>query len=107
MNSYSVRCFFLWELRPEQVLQHLYEERITLWRAQDLDGALELAEREAKAYAAENGVEFLEYSQAYEMSDQLDTTGVEVFSLLRESNLKPSDYLDAFFDTAAERQQRA
>jgi len=31
-------------------------------------------------------------------------TGAEVFSLLRESDLEPDAYLDAFFDTGTERQ---
>jgi hypothetical protein len=31
--------------------------------------------------------------------------GAEVFSLMRDSQLAPAEYLDAFFDTGSERQQ--
>ena len=51
MHSYSVRCILLWCRRPEQKLAHLYEERTTLWNAEGIDQALELAEAEAEAYA--------------------------------------------------------
>jgi hypothetical protein len=33
--------------------------------------------------------------------------GAEVFSLIRDSQLSPDDYLNTFFDTGSERQQRA
>ena len=35
----------------------------------------------------------------------LDLQGEEVFSLLRQSDLDPDDYLDQFFDTGDEHQQ--
>jgi len=31
--------------------RHLYEERITIWKASDFDQAIELAEKEAEIYA--------------------------------------------------------
>ena len=40
---------------------------------------------------------------ARSLGDSLEH-GAEVFSLLRESSLQPGDYLEAFFDTGAERQ---
>lgn len=104
MASYSVRCIFLWEKRPGQRAEHLYEERITLWQAESIDSAVRLAEEEARVYAQENGVEFLEYWQAFALSETVEANGVEVFSLLRESDLEPAAYLDTFFDTGAERQ---
>jgi hypothetical protein len=104
MNSFSVRCFFLWEQRPGQKALHLYEERITMWKAEDFDDVIQLAEEEARTYAEENGVEYLDYAQAFELSGTVEVHGAEVFSLLRESDLEPDDYLDAFFDTGSERQ---
>jgi hypothetical protein len=35
--SFSVRCIFRWDQRPEQQREFLYEERVTLWQAQDGD----------------------------------------------------------------------
>lgn len=105
-GSFSVRCIFRWEPRLEQERKFLYEERITLWQAEDIDAAVELAEREARQYAEENEVEYLEYWQAYDLLGKVDANAVEVFSLLRESDLEPAEYLDVFFDTGLERQRR-
>ena len=106
MESYSVRCIFLWERRPDQTAAHIYEERITLWRAENAESALQFAEQEARQYARDNGIEFLdEYFVSYELVDTVDAHGVEVFSLLRESDLDRSAYVNAFFDTGTERQQ--
>jgi len=104
MGSYSVRCLFRWQSRAEQVAKYLYEERITLWQAESLDEAVELAEQEAAAYAGDAD-EFLGFSQAYALEDLLSGHGAEVFSLLRESDLEPNEYIDTFFDTGGEREQ--
>jgi hypothetical protein len=96
---YSVRCLFRWrgwEGRP-------YEERITLWRACSLDHAMELAEGEAGEYANGEDIEYLGFSQAYALRvDSGIGAGLEVFSLLRDSDLSPDDYIDNFFDTGRE-----
>jgi hypothetical protein len=99
LEWFSVRCVFAWsgwEGRP-------FEERITLWRARSLDHAIELAEQEAGEYAAEHGFEYLQLSQAYEITEGSEIgNGTEVFSLLRDSDLAPDDYLDSFFSTGRE-----
>ena len=38
------------------------------------------------------------------LADETIGHGAELFSLLRESDLEPKEYLDAFFDTGDERQ---
>ena len=59
----------------------------------------------ARAYAAALAPgQFLELAQSYQLFDA-PADGVEVFSLLRTSDLSPSNYLNAFFDTGGERQQ--
>ena len=103
MPSFSVRCIFRWEPRHDQRHKHLYEERITLWMASNIDDAIALAEEEARAYASA-GDEYLEFCQAYSLPDAIDQTGVEVFSLLRESDLDREQYLAAFFGTGQERE---
>ena len=102
MDSYSVRCIFRWRPRQDQKAKHLYEERITLWQAKSIDHAIELAEQEAEAYASED-MEFLGYSQAYALFAPVTANGIEVFSLLRESDLDPDNYIDTYFDTGRER----
>lgn len=105
---FGVRCLFRIELPPEvrdpaKYPGSVFEERITVWRAGSIDEAIERAEAEAEEYA-EGGTEFLGYSQAYKMYDG-PGEGSEVFSLMRESELASSDYIDRFFDTGGERQQ--
>lgn len=102
MDSYSVRCIFRWGPRQDQKAKHLYEERITLWQAKSIDHAIELAEQEAEVYASED-MEFLGYSQAYALFAPVTANGIEVFSLLRESDLDPDNYIDTYFDTGRER----
>ncbi|HEY7947443.1 MAG TPA: hypothetical protein VID75_07195 [Acidimicrobiales bacterium] len=96
---YTVRCVF----QSESDDGNLYEERITLWRAEGLDEAIALAEAEAAEYAQAGQVEYLGLAQAYWLQTPPDG-GADVFSLMRESDLGPDDYLDQFFDTGRERQ---
>jgi hypothetical protein len=42
-------------------------------------------------------------AQSYELYDE-PGDGAEVFSLIRVSDLEPSDYVDRYFDTGTERQ---
>lgn len=107
MKSFSVRCIFRWEPRVDQTRKYLYEERVTLWRASNVDEAISLAESEAKTYASEPGSEYLQYCQAYALFDEVEAHGVEVFSLLRDSDLEAAQYLDTFFDTGSEREHTA
>lgn len=86
--------------------KHLYEERITVWIATDIDESIEAAEEEALRYAENICATYLELAQAFYCFTVLKDSGIEVYSLLRESDLEPSEYLDAFFDTGHERQQK-
>ena len=103
---YAVRCLFAMEgLSELEDVQRAYEERITLWQAPSHEAAIERAEAEAREYAAALApAEFLELAQSFRLFDA-PADGVEVFSLLRTSDLSPSAYLNAFFDTGGERQQ--
>jgi hypothetical protein len=107
MGNFSVRCIFRWKPRPDQLRAHLYEERITLWQASDIDEAIVMAESEAQTYAAKLGAEYLDYCQAYAMFDEVAASGIEVFSLLRDSDFEPKQYLDTLFDTGSEHERSA
>jgi hypothetical protein len=85
----------------------LYEERITLWRASDIDEAILASEGEAETYASDTDVKYLEFCQAYALVEEVGVNGIEVFSLLRESDLEPTQYLDAFFVTGGEHERVA
>jgi hypothetical protein len=101
---YSVRCFFRFDRDTDSTKRNTYEERITIWRAASFAEAIELAEREADEYARFHKGEYTGLAQAYELPEVHLTSGAEVFSLLRESDLSPRKYLDRFFDTGDERQ---
>jgi hypothetical protein len=84
----------------------MYEERITLWRARDFDHAIELAEEEAAQYCDGSAdgdlpVQYVHLAQAYRFDDE-PGAGAEVFSLIRDSDLGPDEYIDRYFDTGEE-----
>jgi 2-methylcitrate dehydratase PrpD len=95
---YGVRCVVRW------IDPRVFEERITVWLTASADEAILMAEEEASAYAARNGLVYLELAQSYLMATSEVVEGTEVFSLLRESDLDTETYLDTFFDTGTERQ---
>jgi hypothetical protein len=97
MSWYGVRCILL--ANPG-----LYEERITVWNASTFDEAVGLAEEEAKEYAAQIEGQYLGFLQAYRMANDLGHSS-EVFSLLRDSDLDPTEYIDRFFQTGSEHSQ--
>ena len=113
---FGVRCIFRWTAEPG--VNFAYEERITIWRASGIDDALARAEREAASYltdaSASGPQEYLGLAQAYRFSwdhhEALDAVegldqradGLEVFSMIRTSDLPPDEYLTRFFDTGAE-----
>lgn len=108
---YAVRCIFVSaETRPWSSMdlapgEAAYEERITLWRAASSEAAIELAEAEAEEYADIVDCEYTGLAQSYLCADAPDQ-GVEVFSLIRRSQLEPDDYLDRHFDTGGEFQRQ-
>ena len=107
---YSVRCVFRaqtstsWGPSDLAAGESAYEERITLWRAESADGAIERAEAEAHEYASRLEAEYLGIAQSFRLEDE-PGEGAEVFSLIRRSTLAGDPYLDTFFDTGDEFQQ--
>jgi len=87
-----VRCVFKFPPRPDspEGSVAIYEERVTIWQAESHAAAIAQAEAEAETYVADINGEYV-------------ADGAEVFSLMRDSDLKPSAYLNHFFDTGRER----
>ena len=94
---FGVRCIFDLGADDDQT-SRLYEERVTLWQADDADAAIALAEAEAEDHASTLDLTFLGLTQSYKMFDELGP-GAEVFSLIRTADLGPTEYLNQFFDT--------
>jgi hypothetical protein len=88
------------DLQPGEVD---YEERITIWRADGAEAAIVLAEDECQRYVEDLGGEVLGLCQSYALAMK-PGHGVEVFSLIRRSQLLPDEYLDHHFDTGTEHQ---
>jgi len=97
MEWFAVRCIF-------EADQGLYEERVILWRAEDFDQAIALAEAEAAEHGEIVESKYLGLAQAYRLFEDPEE-GAEVFSLMRESDLPSDEYLTQFFDTGRERQR--
>jgi hypothetical protein len=103
---FAVRCVFEVDRslgsRAVTPSPHLYEERITLWRASSFTSALSDAVAEARNYCEDDDTTYLGLAQAYELYDE-PGHGLEVFSLMRGSNLAPDDYVSRHFATGLER----
>ena len=100
---YAVRCVFR---SIVEVGVTTYEERVTLWQAGSTTEAIERAEAEAEEYAAaieDVEVEYTGFAQCFHLFDE-PADGAEIFSMMRDSDLDPEDYLDTFFDTGEEHQ---
>ena len=98
---FGVRCIFeVAEGTPKS-----YEERITVWRADSDDHAIEMAEEEAAEYASAIDATYLGIAQSYWIVGNEVSQGTEVFSLIRDSDLDPATYVDTFFDTGTEYQR--
>lgn len=82
---------------------YLYEERVCIFLATSEDEAIKQGEQEAQAYAEANQAEYAQYVMSYRLVASQLTTGTEVFSLMRESELATDGYLDRFLDTGKER----
>jgi hypothetical protein len=96
---FSVRCVF------RDAERSLYEERITLWRADSFADAVASAEAEATEYASSLDMEYLGLAQVYRLADEPSQPGAEVFSLMRVSPMAADEYVQRFFATGDERQR--
>jgi hypothetical protein len=105
---FAVRCIFeldsFYGARGGATPEHLYEERVTLWRTTSIHAAVELAEQEGHTYCADETTGYLGLAQAFALFDPPES-GAEVFSLMRESALPPEEYLTRHFATGTERTQ--
>ena len=96
---FSVRCHFA--LNDDGPFD--YEERITLWRADSAEEAIESAENEACRYADSLGYRYLNACSSYHLFDTgFAVEGKEIYSEMRQSKLNSDAYLDRYFFTGLE-----
>ncbi|QDT03339.1 hypothetical protein K227x_17210 [Rubripirellula lacrimiformis] len=81
-----------------------YEERVLIVRADSEGAAIAQAEAHSQDYESDTTV-YTGYAMAFNIIDQNGPSlgaGVEVFSLIRKSELDVDAYLDRFHDTGSE-----
>lgn len=99
---YAARCVFRhYKVTPIHDCKYVYEERIILVRAEDMEQAIRIAEKEAREYAAKDS-EYLGYVNIFHLFESIVDHKMEVYSLMRSSDLEADDYLDHFFDSGNE-----
>ena len=82
----------------------LFEERVVLLQAADFNDAVAKGELEAQEYCRSiENVTYIRYINVYRLCADVVGHGTEIFSLMRESELSDSDYLDHFHDDGKER----
>ena len=97
---YGVRLLF----RHRQPGGQAYEERILIVRAESHAEAILKAECDAEDYKSDK-TEYLHFASSFHIFDEQGPClgpGVEVFSLIRKSELEPDAYLTRYFDTGEE-----
>jgi len=102
---YAAKCIFRHAGLQSAAKGYVYEERVLLIRAANFDDAQRKAEAEAKRYA-KGGIEYLGFMDVYHLSSESVSDSTEVYSLMRSSQLKPTDYLNQFHDTGAEHSKK-
>lgn len=101
-NWYGART--LYDSYPDKQSEtKIYEERIVVLQATSFDEAIQRAEKEAKTYANEAQMKYLGFVNVYQIADESIENGSEVYSLMRESKLTPSKYIDTFYETGSEK----
>ena len=100
---YSVKCLFHHPTRKADGEDFLYEERVTLWRAESFEAAHRLAEEEARHYATESKCVFVASTDSFHLFEEEILSGAEVYSSMRGSNLQPGIYRKTFCVTDRDR----
>ena len=103
----AVRCLFSHPKHVSDAEQHLYEERITLWRAGSFKAACAMADADALVYAAENNCIFVRTTDAFHLFDERVGSGTEVWSVMRGSGMTPELYIATFCDTPRDRKTKS
>lgn len=108
MEWYGAKAIFMHSDLAKNGSSTVYEERIVVLRAQSLDQAITRAEAAAAKYVRGlKGCKYIGFVDVFHMYEARIEEGTEVFSLMRDSRLKPKQYLDRFYDSGKERRKGA
>ena len=85
----------------------VYEERVVVFRARDEDEAMALAEEEARKYVANlKNTRYMGYVMLYITMENVIRSGTEVYSLMRQTDLKPRAFMGRYHDAKSARARR-
>jgi hypothetical protein len=105
---YSAKTVYKHDRLENGIYKAVFEERIVVFLAHDLDDAISKAEIEAAEYCAKGeNVRYLNFVNVFKLFAERLTNGSEIYSLMRESELSADDYLDRFYDDGNERTKTA
>ncbi|TWT64956.1 hypothetical protein [Crateriforma conspicua] len=96
---YGVRSIWRHEAPSDSPCRFTYEERIVLYLAFNGDDAIAKAERDGYP----GGAECIGYHMSFEIDSVNLGPGTELFSLMRDSDLDATKYIDRFHDSGHER----
>lgn len=104
-NWYAIRCLLSHPERIRDTEKNLFEERVTLWNTDSEREAYELAEEEAQQYAKEDykNMIFIKAVDSFHLFDEELYSGVEVWRVMKCSNLDAETYINTFMDTKRDR----
>ena len=103
---YSVKCIFEHSNRNVIEGMTVYEERIIVLLANDLDDAIARGEIEAREYASSlDNVRYVEFACAYHLYRRELIDQTEVYSIMRESDLDHDAFINHYYDDGSERTQ--
>ena len=100
---YTVKCLFHHPDLNHPGDDFLYEERLTLWKAESFEEAHRMAEEEARRYASENNCVFVKSTDSFHLFEEEIVAGGEIYSTMRGSNLQPDAYFRTFCVTNRDR----
>ena len=105
---HSVKCIFEHNDLAHEAEATVYEERVVILRAIDLDDAITQGEAEAQEYVADIGNDSISYTgfiSAYRTGESELRDKMEVYSLMRETTLSRKEFLTRYYDDGTERTQ--
>jgi Domain of unknown function (DUF4288) len=103
---YTAKTIYKHHRVEDDTPKTVFEERIILLQAADFGDAIAKAEAETAEYCGTDGeIVYLGFVDVFHLFDKTVGHGIEVYSLMRESDLSDKDYLDHFYDDGKERRQ--
>lgn len=99
---YTAKCIF--RHHNQVKISAIYEERIVLFKATSFEEARDLADVEAEDYvsSSDRGVSCTDYMNVFHLFDNRVKSGMEIYSLMRTSDLSEDDFLKHYFNIEVE-----